>query len=210
MSQRKPAFVSTGFLWESFFSTTTMTATWIFTFQGSRTFHSDPAVTSAFLSVRRRQAEIFCGATMATGHSPTGPRQQVLQEMRLELPRCLPTSIMIARSTLSSRDGASPASCSPTPAKGRFDPSTSGSPRFRRLPAGAVAFDFDKDGWMDLAFTHWSQPGLSVWRNLAGNGFERVSVPEPQWNRGWGLAAVDVDNDGWLDLAAVGRGKRTR
>ncbi len=75
--------------------------------------------------------------------------------------------------------------------------------------AGIIAFDLDKDGWMDLAFTHWGQPGLSVWRNLNGKGFERVSVPQLDWLRGWGLAAIDVDNDGWLDLAAVGeRGGR--
>ena len=71
---------------------------------------------------------------------------------------------------------------------------------------GAVAFDLDKDGWMDLAFTHWGQPGLSVWRNVEGQGFERVDVAQLQWNHGWGVAAVDVDNDGWLDLAAVGEG----
>ena len=72
------------------------------------------------------------------------------------------------------------------------------------LAAGAVAFDFNKDGWMDIALTHWSQPGLSVWKNLNGTGFERVNVPELQGGRGWGLAAVDVDNDGWLDLAVAG------
>jgi Flp pilus assembly protein TadD len=75
---------------------------------------------------------------------------------------------------------------------------------FPTAPAGAIAFDFDKDGWMDLAFTHWSEPGLSVWRNLAGNGFERVTVPQPQWARGWGLVSIDLDNDGWLDLAVAG------
>ena len=30
--------------------------------------------------------------------------------------------------------------------------------------AGAVALDFDRDGRMDLAFTHWAPPGLSLWR----------------------------------------------
>jgi tetratricopeptide (TPR) repeat protein len=75
---------------------------------------------------------------------------------------------------------------------------------FPSAAAGAVAFDFNKDGWMDVAFTHWSQPGFSVWRNLAGVGFERVDIPAPQWSRGWGLTATDVDNDGWVDLAALG------
>lgn len=70
--------------------------------------------------------------------------------------------------------------------------------------AGVVVFDFDKDGWMDLAFTHWGRPGLSLWRNRAGKQFEAVTLPAPGWNRGWGLVALDFDNDGWLDLAAVG------
>ena len=63
---------------------------------------------------------------------------------------------------------------------------------------------FNKDGLMDLAFTHWSQPGLSLWKNVGGMRFERVTIPEPQWVRGWGITAIDIDNDGWIDLAAVG------
>jgi len=73
-----------------------------------------------------------------------------------------------------------------------------------RHPAGLTALDFDKDGWMDLAFTHWAPPGLSVWRNIAGKSFERVALPGPAWMRGWGVAAFDYDNDGWVDLVAVG------
>jgi tetratricopeptide (TPR) repeat protein len=70
--------------------------------------------------------------------------------------------------------------------------------------AGVAALDFDHDGWMDLAFTHWSSPGLSLWRNVDGKSFQRVRLPGPQWMRGWGLAAVDYDHDGWVDLVAVG------
>jgi tetratricopeptide (TPR) repeat protein len=70
--------------------------------------------------------------------------------------------------------------------------------------AGVVAFDYDGDGWMDLAFTHWAPPGLSVWRNISGKSFERVPVVTPVWMRGWGIAALDYDNDGWVDLVAVG------
>ena len=206
MSQLKPAFVSTGFLWESFFSTMTMTAIWTFTFQGSRTFHSDPEVISVFLSVRRRQVEIFCGATMATGRLRTGPRHQVLQEMRLELLRS-PADFNNDRAIDLILTGwrSSPAVLT-NAREGPFRSVDVWRSPFPAAAAGAVALDFDKDGWMDLAFTHWSQPGFSVWRNLSGNGFERVSVPQPQWTRGWGLAAVDVDNDGWLDLAAAGEG----
>jgi Flp pilus assembly protein TadD len=70
--------------------------------------------------------------------------------------------------------------------------------------AGIVALDFDKDGWMDLAFTHWGAPGLSLWRNLGGKSFDRVALPYLGWMRGWGVAALDYDNDGWIDLVALG------
>jgi Tfp pilus assembly protein PilF len=69
---------------------------------------------------------------------------------------------------------------------------------------GVVAFDFDKDGWMDLAFTHAGAPGISLWRNVEGKRLERVALPDLGWQRGWGLSAIDYDNDGWLDLVAVG------
>ncbi|MGB6483668.1 MAG: FG-GAP-like repeat-containing protein [Candidatus Acidiferrales bacterium] len=69
---------------------------------------------------------------------------------------------------------------------------------------GALAFDFNKDGWMDLAFTHASAPVLSLWRNIDGKNFISVNLPRSNWSRAWGLAALDYDNDGWIDLAAVG------
>jgi tetratricopeptide (TPR) repeat protein len=71
---------------------------------------------------------------------------------------------------------------------------------------GVVSFDFDKDGWMDLAFTHEGAPGITLWRNKEGKGLERVSLPELNWKSGAGIAAVDYDNDGWIDLVAVGEG----
>jgi tetratricopeptide (TPR) repeat protein len=70
--------------------------------------------------------------------------------------------------------------------------------------AGVAVFDFDKDGWMDLAFTHLVPPGLTLWRNLKGEKFERIQLPDVRWFGGWGVAALDYDNDGWVDLAAVG------
>jgi len=69
---------------------------------------------------------------------------------------------------------------------------------------GVVAFDFDKDGWMDLAFTHQRKPGVSLWRNVEGRSFEHVELPETPIINGRGLAVIDYDNDGWLDLAATG------
>lgn len=76
------------------------------------------------------------------------------------------------------------------------------------LPAGVgvVSFDFDKDGFMDLAFTHTGAPGISLWRNVDGKHLERVALPDFGWKKAWGIAAIDYDNDGWLDLVAVGEG----
>lgn len=68
----------------------------------------------------------------------------------------------------------------------------------------SVTLDFNKDGWMDIAFTHPSAPALSLWRNIDGKNFAPVSLPKLNWSRAWGLAALDYDNDGWIDLAAVG------
>ncbi|HKN24561.1 MAG TPA: FG-GAP-like repeat-containing protein [Candidatus Acidoferrum sp.] len=77
-----------------------------------------------------------------------------------------------------------------------------------KLPpvVGVAVFDFNKDGWMDLAFTHAGAPGISLWRNVLGKGLERVSLPDFGWKQGWGVASIDYDNDGWLDLVAVGEG----
>jgi FG-GAP-like repeat/Tetratricopeptide repeat/ASPIC and UnbV len=72
------------------------------------------------------------------------------------------------------------------------------------LAVGVVSFDFDKDGWMDVAFTHAGAPGISLWRNVEGKRLERVKLPDLNWQRGWGIAAFDYDNDGWLDLVAAG------
>ncbi len=69
---------------------------------------------------------------------------------------------------------------------------------------GVVVFDFNKDGWMDVAFTHAGAPGLSLWQNIEGKRLEPVPLPTLNLTEGWGLAAVDYDNDGWIDLAAVG------
>ncbi|MGB8590335.1 MAG: FG-GAP-like repeat-containing protein [Candidatus Acidiferrales bacterium] len=70
--------------------------------------------------------------------------------------------------------------------------------------AGIVALDFDKDGWMDIALTHWSEPGITLWKNIDGRHFERKKLPDLGWKRAWGIAALDYDNDGWVDLVAVG------
>ncbi len=78
-------------------------------------------------------------------------------------------------------------------------PAGAGSPT-----VGVAVFDFDKDGWMDLAFTHAGAPGLSVWHNVGGTSVEPVTLPDLKLSRGWGLVPIDYDNDGWVDLAVAG------
>ncbi len=92
------------------------------------------------------------------------------------------------------------------PREGKFAPLGKIDFSKEKLPpaVGVVAFDFDKDGWMDLAFTHAGAPGISLWRNVEGKRLERVALPEFGWQRGWGVAALDYDNDGWLDMVAAG------
>ncbi|MGB7189057.1 MAG: FG-GAP-like repeat-containing protein, partial [Acidobacteriaceae bacterium] len=68
---------------------------------------------------------------------------------------------------------------------------------------GIAVFDFNKDGWMDVAVTHTGAPGLSLWRNLDGKRFERVPLPLPGVKAAWGLTPIDIDNDGWIDLAVL-------
>jgi len=92
------------------------------------------------------------------------------------------------------------------PREGKFTPLPVIDFKKQNLPpaVGVVAFDFNKDGWMDLAFTHAGAPGISLWRNVDGKHLERVALPDFGWQRGWGISAIDYDNDGWLDLIAVG------
>jgi len=76
------------------------------------------------------------------------------------------------------------------------------------LPAvGIAVLDFDHDGWMDIAFTHDAEPGITLWRNNRGKGFEQINLPSSNWARAYGIAAIDYDNDGWVDLVAVGETK---
>ena len=92
------------------------------------------------------------------------------------------------------------------PREGRFKAMPAWDSQKEKLPPtiGVVALDFDKDGWMDLAFTHAGSPGLTLWRNIQGKRLERVPLPDLGWERGRGLAALDYDNDGWIDLVAAG------
>ena len=105
--------------------------------------------------------------------------------------------------------GVAGASILLNPREGKFTPLPGVDFAKENLPptVGVVAFDFNKDGWMDLAFTHAGAPGISLWKNVEGKRLERVPLPDFGWQKGGGLAAVDYDNDGWLDLVAVGESR---
>ena len=102
--------------------------------------------------------------------------------------------------------GSEGASILLNPREGKFTSLPAIDFKKENLPpaVGVVAFDFNKDGWMDLAFTHAGAPGISLWRNVDGKRLERVALPDFGWLDGWGISAIDYDNDGWIDLVAVG------
>jgi tetratricopeptide (TPR) repeat protein len=93
------------------------------------------------------------------------------------------------------------------PREGKFPNRTPWVGKFTSFAAGIAVFDFNHDGWMDVAFTHAAAPGLTLWRNNNGKSFEAASLPAFNWARAFGVAAFDYDNDGWIDLAAVGETK---
>jgi tetratricopeptide (TPR) repeat protein len=74
---------------------------------------------------------------------------------------------------------------------------------------GIAVADFNHDGWMDLATTHFGEGvvALRVWYNDHGKTFRSVQLPESHVDRAYGIAAFDYDNDGWVDLVAVGETK---
>ena len=92
------------------------------------------------------------------------------------------------------------------PREGKFAPLPGIDFTKEKLPpaVGVTVLDFDKDGFMDLAFTHAGAPGITLWRNVNGKRLERVALPDLGWKQGWGITGIDFDNDGWLDLVAVG------
>ncbi len=96
------------------------------------------------------------------------------------------------------------------PREGAFNVRSPWNDKAMGLTRAASILDFDHDGWMDLAFTSTSAPGLTLWRNNHGKSFDRVALPETRWVHAYGIVAIDYDNDGWVDLAAVGETKDGR
>ncbi len=88
-----------------------------------------------------------------------------------------------------------------------FHPFSNRPPSNDVATVGIAVTDFDHDGWMDIALTRPTAPGLTLWRNNHGKSFDQVKLPETDWVRAFGVAAFDYDNDGWVDLVAVGETK---
>ncbi len=74
---------------------------------------------------------------------------------------------------------------------------------------GVAIADFDHDGWMDLATTHFGDgvAALTLWHNDHGKRFTPIQLPKTDLDVAYGIAALDYDNDGWVDLVAVGETK---
>lgn len=78
-----------------------------------------------------------------------------------------------------------------------------------RYSGGAVAADFDGDGWTDLFFTRLELPNL-LFRNKGDGTFEEVGVAAgvDLVAQSSSCAVADVNNDGLLDIYVLTLGRR--
>jgi len=65
--------------------------------------------------------------------------------------------------------------------------------------------DYDRDGWLDIFVTNFSDDHNTLYRNLGNRTFRDVSYPSgvgaPSWQfLAWGTEFFDFDHDGWEDL----------
>ena len=79
------------------------------------------------------------------------------------------------------------------------------------MESGAVLFDFDRDGWLDVFLVDGGSVADPVaaasaqhrlFRNRGGGRFDDVTRTAGIRHQGYGMGAcaADVDNDGWTDL----------
>ncbi len=69
------------------------------------------------------------------------------------------------------------------------------------MPGGVATFDYDGDGWLDLAFANGAGP-LTLYRNNRDGTFSDQTHLSGLKNvkSSMALASADFDNDGWPDL----------
>ena len=78
------------------------------------------------------------------------------------------------------------------------------------MGSGAVFFDYDEDGWLDLYFVNSAGPG-ALYRNSGDGTFFDVTAGAGVGDAGYalGCAAADYDADGDLDLFITAYGPNT-
>ncbi len=72
---------------------------------------------------------------------------------------------------------------------------------------GVAAGDFDRDGWLDILKTNFSDEAASLYRNTRDGLFVDAALAtglarNRSWV-GWGAGFADFDNDGWPDIFIV-------
>ncbi|MCB9231928.1 MAG: VCBS repeat-containing protein [Bacteroidia bacterium] len=75
---------------------------------------------------------------------------------------------------------------------------------------GAVAFDYDNDGWVDLYLSIFNGPN-KLYHNQGVNKKGQLTFVEVAQkahvagpDQSWSAVALDINNDGWLDLVVPG------
>jgi hypothetical protein len=72
---------------------------------------------------------------------------------------------------------------------------------------GVAAGDFDRDGWLDILKTNFSEESASLYQNKGSGLFVDEALAfgigrNRSWV-GWGAGFADFDNDGWPDILLV-------